>query len=206
MNVLLINGSPHANGCTQTALNEIAGELTKNDVDSSMLHIGKEGIKGCTACMGCVKTGYCVFKDDKVNECIDLLKQADGLIVGSPVYFAGPNASLCGFLDRVFYQKADPYAFKPGAAIVSSRRGGTSAAFDRLNKYFTFAQMPLVSSHYWNSVHGTNADELKQDVEGLQIMRILARNMAWLLKCIDNAKGTVPYPTLEKRTKMSFIR
>lgn len=206
MNVLLINGSPHANGCTQTALNEIAEELTRNDIDSTMLHIGREGIKGCTACMGCVKTGYCVFKDDKVNECIDLLRQADGLIVGSPVYFAGPNASLCAFLDRVFYQKADHYAFKPGAAIVSSRRGGTSAAFDRLNKYFTFAQMPLVSSHYWNSVHGTSADELKQDVEGLQTMRILARNMAWLLKCIDVAKESVPYPTLEKRTKLNVIR
>lgn len=206
MNVLLLNGSPHAHGCTRTALDEIAGELGKNDIDTTMLHIGKKGIPGCMACMGCVKSGYCVVKDDRVNECIDLLKKADGFIVGAPVYFAGPNASVCAFLDRVFYQKADPYAFKPAAAIVSSRRGGTSAAFDRLNKYFTFAQMPIVSSHYWNQVHGNTAEELKQDVEGLQIMRILGRNMAWLLKCIDAAKGRVPYPDLEKRTKMSFIR
>jgi multimeric flavodoxin WrbA len=206
MNVLLLNGSPHANGCTRTALDEIAGELKKNDIDITMLHIGKKGIAGCMACMGCVKTGYCVVKDDGVNECIDLLKKADGFIVGAPVYFAGPNASACAFLDRVFYMKADPYAFKPAAAIVSSRRGGTSAAFDRLNKYFTFAQMPIVSSHYWNQVHGNTAEELKQDVEGLQTMRILGRNMAWLLKCIDAAKVSVPYPNLEKRTKMSFIR
>lgn len=206
MNVLMINGSPHAKGCTYTALSEIAKELDRNGVESNIMHIGKRGIQGCTACMGCVKTGYCVFKDDKVNECIDLLKDANGLIVGSPVYFAGPNASLCGFLDRVFYQKATPYAFKPGAAIVSSRRGGNSAAFDRLNKYFTFAQMPIVSSHYWNGIHGTKAKEAQLDEEGLQTMKILGRNMAWLIKCIDNAKGKVPYPELEPRQKMSFIR
>ena len=206
MNVLMINGSPHEKGCTYTSLKEIAGELKKNGIHSSIVHIGKDGIRGCTACMGCVKTGYCVNKEDKVNECIDLLKKADGFIVGSPVYFAGPNASLCGFLDRMFYMKANPYAFKPGAAIVTSRRDGTSAAFDRLNKYFTFAQMPIVSSHYWNSLHGNKAEELSQDVEGLQMMRILGRNMSWLLKCIDKAKSEVPYPELEARQKMSFIR
>lgn len=206
MNVLLINGSPHANGSTRTALDEVAVELKNSDIDSTLLHIGSEGIRGCNACMGCVKTGYCVYKDDSVNECVDLLKQADGLIVGSPVYFAGPNASLCAYLDRVFYHKSDAFAFKPGAAIVSSRRGGNSAAFDRLNKYFTFAQMPVVSSHYWNGVHGNNGDEVKQDIEGLQTMRVLARNMAWLLKCIDVAKETVPYPEQEQRTKLNFIR
>ena len=206
MNVLLINGSPHANGCTQVALDEIAGELDKHNIASTMFHIGKEGIRGCTACMGCVKTGYCIYKDDPVNECIDILKSADGVVIGSPVYFAGPNASLCGLLDRVFYQKADPYAFKPAAVITSSRRCGNSAAFDRLNKYFTFAQMPIVSSHYWNEIHGTKADEARQDTEGLQTMRILAKNMAWLLKCIDVARSAVPYPELEQRTKMSFIR
>lgn len=206
MNVLLLNGSPHEKGCTRVALDEIAAELDKNGIGSIMLHIGKEGIKGCKACMGCVKTGYCVYDDDAVNECIDLLKKADGFIVGSPVYYAGPNASVCGFLDRVFYMKADPYAFKPAAAISSSRRCGNSATFDRLNKYFTFAQMPVVSSHYWNTIHGTRAEEALQDVEGLQIMRILGRNMAWLLKCIDAAKDSVPRPELEARTKMSFIR
>jgi multimeric flavodoxin WrbA len=206
MNVLLINGSPHANGSTRAALDEISAELKNNAIDSTVLHIGSEGIKGCNACMGCVKTGYCVYKDDSVNECIDRLKEADGLIVGSPVYYAGPNASLCAYLDRVFYQKEAPYAFKPGASIVSCRRGGSSAAFDRLNKYFTFAQMPLVSSHYWNGVHGNNAEEVKQDVEGMQTMRVLARNMAWLLKCIDVAKETVPYPEREKRIKLNYIR
>ncbi|WP_320172072.1 flavodoxin family protein [Maridesulfovibrio sp.] len=206
MNVLLLNGSPHENGCTRVALDEIAEELKKNGIDSELMHIGKDGIKGCNACMGCVKTGYCIMNDDKVNECIDLLKKADGFIVGSPVYFAGPNASVCGFLDRLFYMKADSYAFKPAAAITSSRRCGNSASFDRLNKYFTFAQMPIVSSHYWNTIHGTKAEDAKQDVEGLQIMRILGRNMAWMLKCIDAAKETVPYPSLEARTKMSFIR
>lgn len=206
MNVLMINGSPHKAGCTYTALSEVAKELGKNGIESEILHIGKQGIKGCTACMGCVKTGYCVFKDDKVNECIDLLKKADGLVLGSPVYFAGPNASLCGFLDRMFYQKADAYAFKPGAAVVTSRRGGNSASFDRLNKYFTFAQMPIVSSHYWNGIHGNKAEEAQLDVEGLQTMKILGRNMAWLLTCIDKAKDQVPYPALEPRQKMNFIR
>lgn len=203
----MVNGSPHENGCTRVALDEIAAELKKNNIDSTILHIGKkEGVKGCIACSGCAKTGYCVFKDDTVNECIDLLKKADGFVVGSPVYFAGPNASLCAFLDRVFYLKANPYAFKPATAITSSRRCGNSAAFDRLNKYFTFAQMPIVSSHYWNEIHGTKAEEAKQDIEGLQTMRILGRNMAWLLKCIDTAKTSVPYPELEDRTKMSVIR
>lgn len=206
MNVLMINGSPHENGCTRVALDEIAGELNQQGIDTTMVHIGKKGIPGCTACMGCVNTGYCIIKDDKVNDCIDLLKAADGFIIGSPVYFAGPNASLCGFLDRMFYQKADPYAFKPAAAITSSRRCGNSASFDRLNKYFTFAQMPIVSSNYWNSIHGNKAEEAKQDVEGLQSMRILGRNMAWLIKCIDSAKAAIPYPSLEDRTKMNFIR
>ena len=206
MKVLMINGSPHEKGSTYTALTEVAKELEDNGIESTLLHIGKQGVKGCVACMGCAKTGYCVFRDDRVNECVDLLKAADGLVIGSPVYYAGPNASLCGFLDRVFYQKADAYAFKPGAAIVSSRRCGNSAALDRLHKYFLFGQMPIVSSHYWNGVHGNSAEEVQQDVEGLQIMRILGKNMAWLLKCIDQAKGEVPYPDLEARQKMSFIR
>ncbi len=206
MKVLMVNGSPHEKGCTYTALTEIANELQKNNIDSQILHIGSEGIKGCKACSACAKTGYCIYNDDKVNECIDLLKEADGFIVGSPVYFAGPNASCCAFLDRVFYLKADHYAFKPGAAITSSRRAGSSASFDRLNKYFTFAQMPIVSSHYWTSIHGTAADEAAQDIEGLQMMRILGRNMAWLLKCIDCSKDQVAYPELEKRSKFSLIR
>ena len=206
MKVMMINGSPHENGCTYTSLKSVEDELKEKGIESEILHIGKEGIKGCTACMGCVKTGYCIYKDDRVNEAIDKLKDADGFIVGSPVYFAGPNASACAFLDRMFFQKADAYAFKPAAAVVASRRAGTSVAFDRLNKYFTFGQMPIVSSHYWNSLHGSKAEDARQDVEGLQTMRILGRNMAWLLKCIDHSKEAVPYPELEKRQKMSFIR
>ncbi len=206
MNVLLINGSPHKEGATYTALTEISSQLEKEGIGTTMFHIGTKPISGCIACMKCADTGYCVLNDEKVNECIDLLKQADGLIVGSPVYFAGPNATLCALLDRVFYLKANPYAFKPAAAIASCRRGGNSAAFDRLNKYFTFAQMPVVSSHYWNSIHGNNAEEAKQDTEGLQIMRILGKNMAWLLKCIDNSKEKFPHPEIEPRTKMNYIR
>lgn len=206
MNVLMLNGSPHENGCTRLALDTIAAELTVNGIDTTLMHIGKDGNKGCTACMGCVKTGYCVMKDDKVNECIDLLKAADGFIVGSPVYFAGPNASVCGFLDRVFYMKAGPYALKPAAAVTSSRRGGNSAAFDRLNKYFTFAQMPVVTSNYWNEIHGNKPEEAAQDAEGIQTMQVLGRNMAWLLKCIEAAKGTVSWPAQEPKLKLNFIR
>lgn len=206
MKVLMINGSPHKNGCTFTALTTIAGSLSQHGVDSEIVHIGAKAIHGCTACGVCRESGYCVFKDDPVNECIDLLKAADGFIVGSPVYYAAPNGSLCAFLDRMFFLKSNPYAFKPSAAIVSCRRGGASAAFDRLNKYFTISSMPIVSSQYWNAVHGNTPDEVKQDIEGLQIMRVLGTNMAWLLKCIDAAKTTVPYPEPEERTPTNFIR
>ena len=141
-----------------------------------------------------------MFDDDPVNECSGLLKAADGLIVGSPVYYAAPNGALCAFLDRLFYMKSGAYAYKPAAAVVSCRRGGASAAFDRLNKYFTISCMPIVSSQYWNSVHGNTPEEVRQDKEGLQIMRTLGDNMAWLLKCIEAAKGTVPYPVREPWT------
>jgi len=206
MNVLMINGSPHPEGNTFVALDCIAQELKRNEIDSEIVHIGRQGIKGCNACMVCAETGYCAYNGDGVNACIDKLKEADGLIVGSPVYFAGPNASLCGFLDRLFYQKSDPYAFKPAAAITVSRRGGNSASFDRLNKYFTFAQMPIVSANYWNELHGAREGEAAGDAEGLQTMRTLARNMAWLLKSLAYAKDAVRKPTLEPRQKFSFIR
>ena len=194
MNVLLINGSPHKKGCTYTALSEVAGQLEKNGIGSNIVHIGSKPIRGCIACGACRETGLCVFDDDPVNECSGLLKAADGLVVGSPVYYAAPNGALCAFLDRLFYMKSGAYAYKPAAAVVSCRRGGASAAFDRLNKYFTISCMPIVSSQYWNSVHGNTPEEVRQDKEGLQIMRTLGDNMAWLLKCIEAAKGTVPYP------------
>lgn len=207
MNVLIINGSPHKNGTTSAALNEVAVTLEKHGIQSTIKTIGTDAIRGCIGCGKCASTGYCIFKDDMVNECVDLLKAADGLIVGSPVYYAAPNASVCALLDRIFFMKSAPYAFKPAAAVPVCRRGGASAAFDCLNKYFTIAQMPVVSSIYWNSVHGNNsAEQAAQDIEGMQTMRALGNNMAWILKCIDTAKGSVPYPVQEPRTFTNFIR
>lgn len=206
MNALLINGSPHEKGCTYTALSEVAGQLENNGIQTHLLHIGNGPIRGCTACESCRKTGVCVFHDDKVNECIDLIQKADGLVVGSPVYYAGPNGALCAFLDRVFFASSGKFAYKPAAAVVSCRRGGASAAFDRLNKYFTIARMPVVSSQYWNAVHGKTPDEVRQDLEGLQIMRTLGDNMAWLIKCIQAAQDIVPYPQKEDVIATNFIR
>lgn len=206
MKVLLLNGSTRENGCTYTALKEIADTLEENSVSTQIVHIGKGAVQDCTACMVCAQTGYCVFKDDKVNECIGLLKEADGFIVGSPVYYAGPTGSVCSFLDRMFFHKSQHYAYKPAAAIASCRRGGGTASFDRLNKYFTISEMPVVSSQYWSVVHGNTPDEVRQDLEGMQLMRTLGRNMAWLLKCIDAAKATVHYPESEKRVMTNFIR
>ena len=207
MNVLLVNGSPHANGATATALKTIAARLEEHGVESRLFHIGNKPIRGCIACNYCGPNRACYLNDDPVNEGIALLRASDALIVGSPVYYAGPNATLCAFLDRVFYHKSAAYAFKPAAAVVSCRRGGASAAFDRLNKYFTIARMPVVSSQYWNSIHGNNAEEALQDKEGLQIMRTLADNMAWMLKCIAAGKAAgINPPEPEPWEATSFIR
>lgn len=207
MKVLLVNGSPHTHGSTFTALSQVAGQLEKNGVGTEIMQIGGKAIRGCMACGKCAKTGYCIFEDDPVNEGIDKLKEADGLVVGSPVYYAGPNATICAFLDRVFFMKSGPYAFKPAAAIVSCRRGGASASFDRLNKYFTIARMPVVASQYWNSVHGNNAEEEQQDVEGMQTMRTLGDNMAWLLKCMEaGKKAGINPPEQETPIYTNFIR
>ncbi|MDD4309867.1 MAG: flavodoxin family protein [Candidatus Cloacimonetes bacterium] len=206
MKVLLINGSPHKEGSVFTALSEVAGELDKQGIETEVFHIGTKPIMGCTACGACAETGYCVFKNDPVNECIDLAHQADGIIVGSPVYYASPNGALCAFLDRMFFLKSSKYAYKPAAAIVNCRRGGASTAFDVLNKYFTISNMLVVGSQYWNDTHGMQPGDVKQDLEGLQTMRTLARNMAWLLKCLEVAKATVPYPVREPRQATSFIR
>ncbi|MGI5940041.1 MAG: flavodoxin family protein [Thermoleophilia bacterium] len=206
MQVLMINGSPHKEGCTYTALSEVAGQLEAQGIATNIFHIGSDAIKGCVGCGGCIKSGHCVFNDDPVNECIDLAKRADGLVIGSPVYFAALNGSLCAFLDRMFFAKTAHYAYKPAAGVVNCRRGGASAAFDRLNKYFTIACMPVVSSQYWNATHGTTPEEVHQDLEGMQIMRTLGRNMAWLLKCIEAAKDTIPYPEKEPSVRTNFIR
>ncbi len=206
MRVLMINGSPHEKGCTYTALSEVAGELEQAGIEIEMLHIGSDPIQGCTGCRGCLKTGYCVFTDDLVNTCVDLAAEADGLVVGAPVYFAGPDGSICAFLDRMFFAKAGRYAYKPAAAVVNCRRGGASAAFDRLNKYFTISSMPVVPSQYWNATHGLAPDEVRQDLEGMQVMRTLGRNMAWLLRCLEVAKDVVPRPEVETRAVTNFIR
>lgn len=206
MRILLVNGSSHTAGCTYTALSEVAMQLARNGVESEMIQLGNRTIPDCIDCKKCFKTGYCVFKDDPVNETIDKLRAADGIVVGAPVYFAGPRASLCAFLDRVFYGKSGAYAGKLGASVVSCRRGGASASFDRLNKYFTISRMPVVSSQYWNSIHGFTAEDARKDLEGLQTMRTLADNMAWLLKCIEaGRKAGIVLPEPEPRVATHFI-
>lgn len=206
MRVLVVNGSPHSRGCTWVALTEIISRLEQAGIETQTMHIGSKAIRGCIDCRKCAQTGYCIFTDDPVNEGIDLLKQADALIVGTPVYYAGPNATLCAFMDRLFFLKSAPYAFKPAAAISSCRRAGTVATMDRLNKYFSIARMPIVSSQYWNGIHGNTAEEARQDVEGLQTMRTLGDNMAWLLKCIEaGKKAGINPPEIEPWQPMNFI-
>lgn len=206
MRVVMINSSPNEHGCTYTALSEIAGELAKQGVDSEIVHIGKATIHGCIACGQCRKLGKCVF-DDPVNALAQKLIEADGLIFGTPVYYAGISGQLKSFMDRLFFCYARKLAYKPAAAIVSARRGGCTATFDDVTKYFTINCMPVVSSQYWNQVHGNTPDEVRQDAEGLQIMRTLARNMAWLLKCIECGKlNGIGLPEREKGVATNFIR
>ena len=207
MHVLMLNGSPHPKGCTYTALSIVAAQLEKHGIETSIVQLGVKPVSGCIVCNACVKSGYCVFKDDGVNECVDRLKAADGFVVGSPTYYAAPNGAVCAFLDRLFFRKSASYAFKPAAAVVSCRRGGASAAFDRLNKYFTISRMPVVSSQYWNAVHGNTPEEVRQDAEGMQIMRTLGDNMAWLLRCIEagRAAGIAP-PAVEPWIATNFVR
>jgi len=208
MKVLLINGSPHEKGCTYTALREVADTLELSGVETKIFWIGNKPIGGCIGCRACFREKQgCVFgAEDGVNECSRKIQEADGVVVGSPVHFASAGGNICAFLDRVFYSKSD-FAGKLGASVVSCRRGGNSAAFDRLNKYFTISSMPIVSSTYWNSVHGNTPDEVRQDLEGMQVMRNLGRNMAWLLKCIEAGKAAgVQRPETEFKTMTNFIR
>ena len=206
MGVLLLNGSPNKHGCTYTALREVAGAIEANGVGCEIYHIGGSPVQDCVACGHCRETGYCVFGDDAVNECVDALKNADGFVVGSPVYYSGPTGAICSFLDRMFFCKSEAYAHKPAAAVVSCRRAGSTAAFDRLNKYFSISCMPIVTSQYWNMVHGNTPEEVRQDKEGMQIMRTLGANMAWLIKCISASRGKLPYPVREERIGTNFIR
>lgn len=205
MKVLLINGSPNEKGCTYTALCEIAGQLEKNDIETQIFHIGNQPIKGCIGCKKCREIGKCAFDENRVNECIELINQSDGLILGSPVHYASIAGSFSAFLDRVFYAKKS-FERKPAASVVSCRRAGSTAALDQLNKYFAISHMPIISSQYWNMVHGNNPEETKQDLEGMQTLRCLADNMAWFLKCIDYAKGQIPLPEKEERVWTGFIR
>ncbi len=205
MKVLLINGSPHKNGSTYTALHEMEQIFHENGIETEMVSIGNQAIRGCIACRSCAQTGKCVF-DDVVNETAAKFEECDGLVVGSPVYYASANATLIAFLDRLFYSTHFDKTMKVGASVVSARRGGLSATFDELNKYFTIAGMPVASGQYWNSIHGNNADEAVQDKEGLQIMRTLARNMSFLIKSIQLGKEAYGLPEKEERVGTNFIR
>ena len=202
MKVLLVNGSPRSECCTYTALSEVGGALEKNGIETEMFQIGTSPVYGCLNCGKCRQGGRCVLNDELYNTLLDKIIEADGLVVGSPVYFSGPNGALCALLDRVFFTSGGKFTHKPAACVVSCRRGGASASFDRLNKYFTIAQMPVVTSRYWNSVHGTNPDEVRRDIEGLQVMRTLGNNMAWMLKLIES--GPQPSEQEEGRIFTSF--
>ena len=204
--VLLINGSPNEFGCTYTALSEVKKSLEKNGVAAEIYYLGKPAIHGCTGCGACSKLDKCVY-DDAVNAVAARLDEFDGIVVGSPVHYSGPSAQVCAFMDRLFYSAGERLQYKPAAAVVSCRRAGSTASLDRLIKYFTINNMPLVSSQYWAQVHGTNPDEVRQDAEGMQIMRTLGENMAWLLRCIEAGKAAgVPAPAREPRVMTNFMR
>ncbi len=205
MKVLLINGSPHANGNTSIALAEVAKTLEAEGIETVTVGIGAQPVRGCVACGACRKNNTrCAFSDALYDQLHTILKAGiDGVVVGSPVYYAGPNGSLCALLDRLFYSSGALMAYKPAAAVAVCRRGGASATFDRLNKYFTINNMPVVPSQYWNSVHGAAPGEALQDLEGLQTMRTLAHNMAWMMRNL--AKEPAPKCD-EKKLKTSFIR
>lgn len=211
MKVLLFNGSPHNQGCTFTALTEIANTLNEEGVESEIFHVGNDAIKSCMACRACANLGKCVV-NDRVNEFVELMGKCDGLIIGSPVHYASSSGATVAFLDRAFFSasmsgRRDIFEHKPGSSIASARRAGTTATLDQLNKYFTISQMPIISGRYWNMVHGSTPDEVHQDLEGMQNMRILARNMAWHLKCQQAAKEAgVEMPKKEETIWTNFIR
>ncbi len=206
MNVLLVNGGPHKQGCTFTALTEVAGALEKNGIATEFLWLGVRPVAGCIGCGRCLTTGRC-FIDDAVNDVIARAGAFDGFVFGSPVHFASATGSITGFMDRLFYGRTALFAHKPAAAVVSCRRAGSTAALDQLNKYFSISKMPVVSSQYWNMVHGNTPEEVRRDAEGMQIMRTLGENMAWLLRSIEAGKaaGIAP-PAAEEPVRTNFIR
>ena len=202
MKVLMINGSPNERGCTYTALREVANTLQKHGIESEIVYLGKQPISGCIACRVCTQTGKCVLGGG-VNELAERLDEFDGVVLGSPVYYAGASGQLTAFLNRLFFCAGRHLAGKPGAAVVSCRRGGAASAFDQLNKYFTISGMPIVSSQYWNQVHGNTPEEVVRDEEGMQTMRTLGENMAWLLRCIEAGRAAgVPEPKREMPEKV----
>ena len=206
MKALLINGSPNEYRCTYTALNEVSKTLNKHNIETEILYLGKKPISGCISCLACRKTGKCAF-NDKVNLVAEDLDNIDAIIVGSPVYYASPSGQITSFLDRLFYSSGSKMPGKLAASVVSCRRGGATAAFDVLNKCFAMNNMPIVTSQYWNQVHGKSAEEVLKDEEGLQTMRTLGENMAWLLKCIEaGQKSGVSKPKYEDKIMTNFIR
>ena len=210
MKVVLVNGSPHEKGCTYTALNEVAATLNHEGIDTEIFQVGTKPLAGCTACKKCAEMGRCVF-NDRVNEFLEIAGNFDGYIFGSPVHFAAASGAITSFMDRAFYVDTrsgkQSFYLKPAAAVVSARRAGTTATFDQLNKYFTIKQMPIISSQYWNMVHGATPEEVKKDLEGLQTMRTLGRNMAFFLKCKEaGIKAGIAFPEREEITFTNFIR
>ena len=208
MKVLLVNGSPHENGCTYTGLSIVAKELENEGIETEIFHIGVKPISGCVSCGACAKLGKCAI-DDVVNEFLEKADSVDGFIFGSPVYFASMNGSLSAFMDRAFYsgRKGGRFRLKPAASIVNARRGGNTATFDQINKYFTINEMPIISSNYWNQTHGVKPEHVLQDEEGVNTLKTLGRNMAYFLKCMEVAKNSgvkEPEPTAKVRT--NFIR
>lgn len=203
MKVLLINGSPREDGCTKRALKEVIDTLETEEIETELITIGNKDIRGCICCRKCVEDGKCVF-DDIVNEISEKFEKADGIIIGTPVYYAGSNGTLLSLLDRLFYSSKFDKTMKVGACVISSRRAGSTSAYDEINKYFGISNMPIISSSYWNEVHGSTKEDVEKDLEGLQTMRNLARNMAFMIKSIKLGKEKYELPKLEKGTFTSF--
>ncbi|MDE5778891.1 MAG: flavodoxin family protein [Lachnospiraceae bacterium] len=206
MKVLLVNGSPNEKGCTYTALSEIAKTLEGEGIETEIFHIGNKPVRGCIGCGGC-KNGQCVFDDDILNRLAERVKEADGYVFGSPVYYASPNGAMLAVMDRLFYSAGKYMAYKPAACIASARRAGTTATYDVLNKYIGINHMLMVPANYWNMVHGSKAEDVKQDLEGLQTMRTIGKNMAWLLNLLETGKANgIKHPKIEEKIRTNFIR
>lgn len=207
MKVLLINGSAQQRGCTYTALKTIADSLQEEGIETEIFQTGSAPIRDCVGCFACSTKGKCIFEDDIVNDLVEKAADFDGFVFGTPVYYAHPSGQILSLLDRAFISGGKAFAYKPGCAVASARRAGTTASFDVLNKYFTVNNMPVVSANYWNNVHGIKPEDVAEDKEGMQVMRLLGKNMAWLLKCIELGKQNgLPHPIPETKTMTNFIR